>query len=135
VILGSFFDLFLGLNWAHSGIVRAVPNSRIFGYFRVLKCLPESPIWVLANMPKMAKSTSENMRDGQKRDLFWGQMLWRDSAHCYQMLWPAITRVKAICTGDITPATCKLAVFPVEGVLRQIPELKCELGGSTVRDR
>jgi hypothetical protein len=33
--------------------------------------LLETPIWVLGNMPEMAKSTSENMGDGQKRDLFW----------------------------------------------------------------
>jgi hypothetical protein len=29
------------------------------------------PIWVLAKVSKMAKSTSENMRGGRKRDLFW----------------------------------------------------------------
>ena len=43
----------------------------IFGYFRVLKCSPGTPIWVLGNVSKMLKSTPENMGDGQKRDLFW----------------------------------------------------------------
>jgi len=51
--------------WGRSfGIVRAVPILVFLWDFHYLKHLSESPIWVLANMPKMVKSTPENMRDG-----------------------------------------------------------------------
>jgi len=39
-------------------------------FFRVSVELRDAPFWVFRKFSKILKSTSENMRDGQKRDFF-----------------------------------------------------------------
>ena len=55
---------------ARSGYVPlgVLADFRIFWMFLNL---PETTIWVLRKVSRLAKSTPKYMRDGQKRDLFW----------------------------------------------------------------